>query len=310
MQQIKYLSIFLLLSLTLKGFTQSFQNNQDLTIGDTIPRAVLRKIYRHSISSGMLNSFYNNLLLIDFWATWCVPCVNELPKLDSFTKIYSGQVTVLPVTYEREGDVKKLLLSKPLLSKLHLPFVVEDSILETFFDHTIVPHEIWVNKKGVVVAITSQLEVTDENIKLFLHGSPLNLPVKKDEIDFDVRKPHIKHYWQDNSLLADTTVVAYSDLTKFRAGIPTASHLWVTNLEESRKSISSTFYIKGISITNFRIVTLFTTAFDLTFTRAAIGFLNPNRFILDVYDSLCYMEHTDLTDHSYTDRFQKENTFT
>ncbi len=33
-----------------------------------------------------LSDYYNkNVILIDFWATWCVPCIKELPH---FQKLY------------------------------------------------------------------------------------------------------------------------------------------------------------------------------------------------------------------------------
>ena len=29
-----------------------------------------------------LNRFENSLVIINFWATWCAPCVEEMPSLD------------------------------------------------------------------------------------------------------------------------------------------------------------------------------------------------------------------------------------
>ena len=30
-----------------------------------------------------LNNFEGNLILLNFWATWCAPCKEEMPSLDS-----------------------------------------------------------------------------------------------------------------------------------------------------------------------------------------------------------------------------------
>ena len=30
-----------------------------------------------------LNNYQGNLILLNFWATWCAPCKEEMPSLDS-----------------------------------------------------------------------------------------------------------------------------------------------------------------------------------------------------------------------------------
>lgn len=48
-------------------------------------------------------------LLINFWATWCQPCQEELPVLDSYAK-QPGAVPVVPVLVDsREADGLELL---------------------------------------------------------------------------------------------------------------------------------------------------------------------------------------------------------
>ena len=43
-------------------------------------------------------------VVLNFWATWCVPCVSEMPALDALSRALSGQrVAVLPVSLDRGG---------------------------------------------------------------------------------------------------------------------------------------------------------------------------------------------------------------
>ncbi len=49
-----------------------------------------------------LADFAGKRLVVNFWATWCVPCVAELPELDRLAA--SGAVTVLAVSADRGGS--------------------------------------------------------------------------------------------------------------------------------------------------------------------------------------------------------------
>ena len=40
-------------------------------------------------------------VVVNFWATWCAPCIKELPALASFARQHPQRVTVLGVNYER-----------------------------------------------------------------------------------------------------------------------------------------------------------------------------------------------------------------
>ncbi len=43
-------------------------------------------------TSFSLSALKGKLVLIDFWATWCAPCVEEQPQLKTMYDSYSGQV--------------------------------------------------------------------------------------------------------------------------------------------------------------------------------------------------------------------------
>ena len=45
-------------------------------------------------------------VLVNLWATWCVPCVTEMPLLDALAGELGDSVTVLTVSEDREGAAK------------------------------------------------------------------------------------------------------------------------------------------------------------------------------------------------------------
>ena len=53
-----------------------------------------------------LERYRGTPLLINFWATWCPPCVAELPALDRAATALAGSVTMLLVSVDRGGTAK------------------------------------------------------------------------------------------------------------------------------------------------------------------------------------------------------------
>ena len=50
------------------------------------------------------NSLRGKYILIDFWGTWCGPCVVEMPKLKEYQEKYKEQLVVLGIN---SGDTKE-----------------------------------------------------------------------------------------------------------------------------------------------------------------------------------------------------------
>lgn len=67
---------------------------------------LLKRIYNHS----------DTTYIVNFWATWCKPCVAELPEFERFNLAYGkGPVKVLLVSLDFKEDLHKRLI--PFLQK-------------------------------------------------------------------------------------------------------------------------------------------------------------------------------------------------
>ncbi|MEZ0262410.1 MAG: TlpA disulfide reductase family protein [Alphaproteobacteria bacterium] len=52
-----------------------------------------------------LEAFHGKVVLVNLWATWCTPCIAELPSLEELQVKYGDQgLQVLPVALDRDKD--------------------------------------------------------------------------------------------------------------------------------------------------------------------------------------------------------------
>ncbi len=56
-------------------------------------------------------SFGGKVLVLNFWATWCPPCIQEIPSLDRFQKEFAGSgVKVVAVSIDKNPQKYKNFL--------------------------------------------------------------------------------------------------------------------------------------------------------------------------------------------------------
>ena len=61
-----------------------------------------------------MRDFRGRPLLLNFWATWCPPCVSEMPMLDGFAHEQSGRWHVLALAVDKKESVRRFLTERGL----------------------------------------------------------------------------------------------------------------------------------------------------------------------------------------------------
>lgn len=72
--------------------------------------------------------------IVNFWATWCAPCVKELPDFDSIDITYrNNKVKVLLVSMDFKEDLKTKLLPFVALKKISSEVLLLDEVNGNYF---------------------------------------------------------------------------------------------------------------------------------------------------------------------------------
>lgn len=155
-------------------------NVQALKVGDQVPENFWQE--EHSINQNgktklqTLKPYQGKLLVLDFWASWCAPCVAALPKLDSLNQTFKGQLQILSVSYQSEKELAPLVAKVPQLKTL-----VNEKVLHQLFPHVYLPHLVWIASDGKVLAITGQDALTKSNLLNAGRGMWQNEQQKTDQ---------------------------------------------------------------------------------------------------------------------------------
>ncbi|WP_228422227.1 TlpA family protein disulfide reductase [Chryseobacterium aurantiacum] len=88
--------------------------NSKIEIGKKAPEITMLKADGNSFS---LSTLKGKLVLIDFWATWCGPCVEEQPELKTLYNTYAEQVKsnkfeILGVSLDKNKDSWKKAIDR------------------------------------------------------------------------------------------------------------------------------------------------------------------------------------------------------
>ena len=95
-----------------------------------------------------LASLAGKPLLINLWATWCAPCVAELPMLNQLAAAKTGQLQVVTISEDFKGPEKvaAFLADKHLT---HLaPWLDPDNKLSSQYQVTTLPTTVYYDAKG------------------------------------------------------------------------------------------------------------------------------------------------------------------
>ena len=139
-------AVLLLSAIMLSSCAQSSSDMEGVAeIDKAAPDFTLLDLGGQEVS---LEQFKGKIVLLDFWATWCVPCQMTMPLLERLQKEYSSDLVQLAVNmYEPIDLVREYARSQGL----HAPVLLDEegSVSYTYRVGGI-PTQVLIDRGGIV----------------------------------------------------------------------------------------------------------------------------------------------------------------
>jgi len=137
-------------------------NYTELKAGNQMPDFELTSLDNSTVN---IKQFLGKPVIINFWASWCIPCKQEMPLLERYYQDQNGKLIIIGINNEEPASIAR---SFGLENKITFPILLDlqGKIRDQFMIRGF-PTSLFVDSKGIFVAeYIGALD--DESIKSYL----------------------------------------------------------------------------------------------------------------------------------------------
>ncbi|MGB3152840.1 MAG: TlpA disulfide reductase family protein [Maribacter sp.] len=107
------------------------------------------------------------ITFISYWATWCPPCIAELPSIQKLHTDYGDRITFLLLTDEKPETIQRFLEKKDL----DLPiFIAQMKAPEALYETSIPTNYVLDQKGKIIIKETGAADWNSKRVRLLLDG--------------------------------------------------------------------------------------------------------------------------------------------
>jgi thiol-disulfide isomerase/thioredoxin len=129
--------------------------------GYSAPRFVTHDFQNKNID---LKEYKGKFVLLNFWASWCVPCLEEVPFINNLQKQYSAdQLEIIGVSYDSD---KKAFLAAIATHRMKWVHIFRDELLIKAYGNKPIPTTYLIDPEGKI--IFSSWEDNSDQLTLLL----------------------------------------------------------------------------------------------------------------------------------------------
>ncbi|MFC4230332.1 DUF547 domain-containing protein [Parasediminibacterium paludis] len=206
------------------AFVLKVSSQTPYKIGDLVNEFTINTTLNTKQSFSTLKNINGNIVVLDFFGTWCVPCIKALPTLTALQQKYTGKLSILLISIEEEQRLKDFIAQRKNLS---LPIVVDKGeAITQLFQPPAYPYTIVLNEERKIIAITKAENLTENYIdSLLAIKQPENIMVPQKPVVKQLQQAIVKEKMPINPIIALSEQFIYAAKT----GTNTAS--LITNLQ-------------------------------------------------------------------------------
>ena len=97
---------------------------------------------------GTFSEAKGKVIVINFWATWCPPCIAEMPALEALYEVFKDKEVVFLFVSNEEEEVISNFIDK---NEYHFPVYSSLTSYPETFNVTAIPRTFVLDKEGYIV---------------------------------------------------------------------------------------------------------------------------------------------------------------
>ena len=123
-------------------------NGDGVAVGDPMPA------FQHADINGRFYSaeyFAGKPVLINFWATWCAPCVREMPMFQDYAETKAGRMYLVGIAIDEPGNVRDFVEELGITYPILIGTTDVMQTQEAFGNaNGMLPYTVFVDAEGIV----------------------------------------------------------------------------------------------------------------------------------------------------------------
>ncbi len=132
------------------GAEESFGAGTPLKEGDTAPDFTAQLVDGSTVT---LSELKGKPVLINFWATWCGPCVMEMPAFERLMEDYGDEISLVAVNCGDDAETVKDFVEE---NGFTFPIALDEGFEITMkYPSNGIPYTVIVDSEGVITHIST-----------------------------------------------------------------------------------------------------------------------------------------------------------